>query len=32
MFRIYSWNFSETAEPVVGALLVIAILSVAILL
>lgn len=25
MFRIYSWNFSETAEVVVGALLVLAI-------
>jgi hypothetical protein len=29
MFRIYSWNFSETAEVVVGALLVLAIVSVA---
>jgi hypothetical protein len=29
MFRIYSWNFSETAEVVVGALLVLAIASVA---
>jgi hypothetical protein len=29
MFRIYSWNFSETAEIVVGALLVLAIVSVA---
>jgi hypothetical protein len=29
MFRIYSWNFSETAEIVVGALLVLAIASVA---
>jgi hypothetical protein len=28
MFRIYSWNFSETAEIVVGALLVLAIVSV----
>ena len=25
MFRIYTWNFSETAEAVVGALLVLAI-------
>jgi hypothetical protein len=32
MFRIYQWNFSETAEPVVGALLAIAILSVLVLL
>jgi hypothetical protein len=32
MFRIYSWSFSDTAEPVIGALLVIAILSVAVLL
>jgi hypothetical protein len=29
MFRIYTWNFSETAEVVVGALLVLAIASVA---
>jgi hypothetical protein len=29
MFRIYSWNFSETAEAVVGALLVLAIVAVA---
>jgi hypothetical protein len=29
MFRIYTWNFSETAEMVVGALLVLAIASVA---
>lgn len=28
MFRIYTWNFSETAEAVVGALLVLAIASV----
>jgi hypothetical protein len=28
MFRIYTWNFSETAEVVVGALLVLAIASV----
>jgi hypothetical protein len=32
MFRIYAWNFSETAEPVVGALLALAILSVLVLL
>jgi hypothetical protein len=32
MFRIYAWNFSETAEPVVGGLLALAILSVLILL
>ena len=31
MFRIYTWNFSETAEVVVGTLLVLAIASVAIL-
>jgi hypothetical protein len=23
MFRIYDWNFSSTAEPVIGALLAI---------
>jgi hypothetical protein len=28
MFRIYSWNFSETAELVVGALLVLTIVAV----
>lgn len=28
MFRINTWNFSETAEVVVGALLVLAIASV----
>jgi hypothetical protein len=28
MFRIYDWNFSSTAEPVVGALLAITILVV----
>ena len=31
MFRIYTWNFSETADVVVGALLVLAIASVAFL-
>lgn len=29
MFRIYEWNFSATAEMVVGALLAIAIATVA---
>ena len=29
MFRIYSWNFSETAELVVGALLVLTMIAVA---
>lgn len=29
MFRIYDWNFSSTAEPVVAALLAITILAVA---
>lgn len=28
MFRIYSWNFSETAELAVGVLLVLAIAAV----
>jgi hypothetical protein len=32
MFRIYTWSFSETAEPVVGGLLVLAILSALLLL
>lgn len=31
MFRIYEWNFSSTAEPMVGLLLVITILAVALL-
>lgn len=32
MFDIYTWNFSETAEFVVGGLLMLAILSVVVLL
>jgi hypothetical protein len=29
MFRIYEWSFSSTAEPLIGALLVVTILAVA---
>lgn len=27
MFRIYEWNFSATAEPVVGALLAVTLVA-----
>ena len=29
MFRIHEWSFSSTAEPLVGALLILTILAVA---